>query len=268
MSAGSRGGPWTGPYARAGLLWAVGVGVVVLGGALTLALMPASSGTLRSLVVLEVLLVVVLLMRRAWFSWADVAVVGARQWRGSGWLVVPLGLALLPLAFGVERPAEVGVLTLAVGYLLTGVTEELLWRGMVLKVLGPVGPWRAVLVAAALFGTAHLANVLFRENVALVLAQVWGSFCFGVAYGALRYRTGTIVPLMVVHAVTDMCAAVTAGPRIPLLVVEDAALLVFGLLALRGLGRPQDGAAEAAAVPWNPRAVPGHNAGERQPDLQ
>jgi uncharacterized protein len=94
----------------------------------------------------------------------------------------------------------------------------------------------AVLLSSALFGAAHLTNVLFRGNPALVAAQAVGAFSFGVGYAALRVRTGTIWPLMVLHMLTDLLAAVGGLPRIPILVAQDVILLGYGLFLLRGAG--------------------------------
>ena len=124
-------------------------------------------------------------------------------------------LAFIPLLAGF-RPVD-ALATLIVGYALTGFMEEALWRGLVLRVLRPTGPLPAVLFGSLLFGASHLANVLFRDNVTLVAAQAVGAFCFGVGYAAIALRIGTIWPLMVLHALTDLFAAVGALPKIQIL---------------------------------------------------
>lgn len=220
------------PLARAFALWVVVMVVTVGGGLLTRAYLPGVDGMVRALLVVEVLFGLTL-AAAPWFgSWSELGVNRPREWSSRSLLILPLVLAVSPLALGVRSvPADV-LLVLVVGYSLTGFTEELVWRGFAQRLLAPLGSTRAVLVGAAFFGAAHLANVVFRDSVALVVAQAWGAFCFGVAYGALRHRTRTIVPLMVLHAVTDLAAAVGALPKIPMLVAEDVVLLALGLVLL------------------------------------
>jgi hypothetical protein len=76
--------------------------------------------------------------------------------------------------------------------------------------------------------------------VTLVAAQAVGAFCFGVGYAAIALRIGTIWPLMVLHALTDLFAAVGALPKIPILVGQDIVLLIVGLWLLRGNRAHQD----------------------------
>ena len=217
----------------AGLLVLLGtLSITVVGGLLTRALMPGSSGTVRALVVVAVMTGVAVAVR-PWFGpWTSVGVNGPHAWSRPALLAVPLVLALSPLVVGVQQLSGSTWLLLVAGYALTGFTEELVWRGIAQRLLAPLGPARGVLVASALFGLAHLGNVLYRDSVGLVLAQAWGAFCFGVGYAALRRRTGTIVPLMALHLLTDLCAAVGAGPAIPFLVGQDVVLLTFGSVLL------------------------------------
>lgn len=209
--------------AYAGLSLAVGSALTILD----------LGGMVRAFIVCVLLTGIVLAVAPRFGSWRQLGVTAPREWRSPGLLVVPTLLALSPLVFGVAETGAGRLAFLVAGYALTGVLEELMWRGMVQRVLGPLGPGRAVLITAALFGAAHLGNVIYRDSVALVAAQAWGAFCFGVGYGALRARTGTIVPLMVLHAVTDLAAAVGAGPAIPLLVAQDVVLLGMGAWLLR-----------------------------------
>lgn len=221
----------SGPMRRATLGWVAVMTLTAGGGALAQALLPAASGMVRALLVTMVLFAAILIARARWWTWAEVGVNPPRTWKNWHLLALPGALAISPLALG-AAPAEGSIAVLVVGYALTGFNEELLWRGMVQRTLAPTGVVRSVVVTAALFGASHLANVFFRDNVALVVAQAWGAFCFGVAYGALRNRIGTIVPLIVLHAVTDFAAAVGALPKIPTLVAEDVVLLLFGIVLL------------------------------------
>lgn len=156
-------------------------------------------------------------------------------WRNSGLLWLPAVIAcVLPFVLGF-RPDELGSLGLFVAaYLLVGLREEALWRGVVLRILRPLGPMPAVLLMAALFGLAHLSNLAVRGNPAIVLSQVVGAFCFGVGMGALRLRTNSVWFLVLLHAVSDLTLHYTYVPAIPLEVVRDTILLVYGLYLLRG----------------------------------
>lgn len=220
------------PVGRALTLTAGFLAVVVAGGLLLRAALPDVDGQVRALLVVEVLFLLSLAVAPHVATWSALGVNAPSQWRERQLLLVPLAVAALPLVGGVESPGTATLLVLLVGYGLTGFTEELVWRGIALHLLEPLRPARAVVLGAALFGVAHLGNVLYRDSVGLVLAQAWGAFCFGVAYGALRLRTHTIVPLMALHALTDLAAAVGRVPTIPVLVAEDVVLLVLGTVLL------------------------------------
>jgi membrane protease YdiL (CAAX protease family) len=201
----------------------------------------ALGGEERAFVACAVLAGIVLAVAPRFGSWTELGVTAPRHWRRPALFVVPSLLALSPLVLGVA-PVSAGRLAfLVVAYAVTGVMEELMWRGVVQRVLGPLGAGRAVLITAALFGLAHLGNLVYRDGAAMVLAQAWGAFCFGVGYGALRHRTGTLVPLMVLHFVTDLAAAIGAVPTIPTLVAQDVVLLGMGLWLIArpaGVARP------------------------------
>jgi membrane protease YdiL (CAAX protease family) len=201
--------------------------------------MPGSDGLTRSLAASVGLLVFAVVVARAVAvrsgGWSAIGLTHPREWRDTRLLAVPAALTLVPLIGGV-RTVEAGTLAVLVsGYVLTGFMEETLWRGAVQRILAPTGTARAVWLGSALFGAAHLVNVAFRGSVALVVAQAFGAFCFGVGYAALRWRTNTIWPLMVLHLTTDLFAAVGGLPKIPVLVAQDVVLLILGVTLMRSV---------------------------------
>jgi hypothetical protein len=69
---------------------------------------------------------------------------------------------------------------------------------------------------------------------AFVVAQAFGTACFGVGFAALRLRTGTIWPLLVLHMLTDLFGQLARLPVTPFLMTQDVVLLAYGLYLVRG----------------------------------
>jgi membrane protease YdiL (CAAX protease family) len=204
------------------------------------ALAPQLPARVPDLLVLgaDTVVIAALLAELGW--WREAGFNRPAAWRNLHLLWLPAALVfVLPFVRGISV-AEAGALPfLALGYALTGFTEEAWWRGLALRVLRPSGVVRAVVLSAILFGSLHLGNLVFRGSAALVLGQAVGATCFGLAYAALRVRTNTIWFLLPLHMFTDLLLHVTALPAIPLEVGRDVILLGFGLYLLRGVrGEP------------------------------
>lgn len=154
----------------------------------------------------------------------------------AGLLIVPALVILAPFAAGIKDVGlQVGS-TLVVGYVATGIYEELWFRGLVLRSLASWTPGRAALLSSALFGLTHLANIAFGANPAITAAQVVGATCFGVGLAALRLRGVSLWPLIVLHALGDIVLQlgdVSSAGRWIFMIGGDIVLLVFGLLILR-----------------------------------
>jgi sodium transport system permease protein len=138
------------------------------------------------------------------------------------WLTVPmlvLGLAamaetlitwqstVLPLPPGMEGALDAitrlgPVLTLFLMAVTPGVCEELLFRGAIQTGLQrDLSPRRAILMQALLFGLAHAS--IHRMLVTTAI---------GAVLGALRWRTGSVLPGILVHALYNaLLVAVDMG---------------------------------------------------------
>lgn len=153
-----------------------------------------------------------------------------------GLIIVPALVVLAPFAAGIKDVGLQAGSTIVLGYLATGVYEELWFRGLVLKSLDSWTPTRAAFLSSALFGLTHLANIAFGANPAITAAQVVGATCFGVGLAALRLRGVSLWPLIILHALGDIALQlgdVSSMGRWILMVGGDIVLLIFGLLILQ-----------------------------------
>lgn len=181
------------------------------------------------------------------------------------WRVLWLGWPLVVYALlngsdfltgAVKIDPKPGVLVLyTLVNLSTGWVEEVMGRGLV---LAPIlqkwgstrkGVFAGVLVSSALFGLAHLANLIMgRAYLVNALAQIVYCVFFGVLFAALLLRNRTIWPVMLLHALFDFAGnlgeltpgAVINGPSAPLepltallTVLIFLPLFIYGLVLLR-----------------------------------
>jgi membrane protease YdiL (CAAX protease family) len=83
--------------------------------------------------------------------------------------------------------------------------EEVLFRGVLLTMLIPrYGVRNAIICSAAAFGLMHLPAVFAGTPVVTVLAQVVWAFLFGLAYGYIFITSGSLLPVMVLHWLSNV----------------------------------------------------------------
>jgi sodium transport system permease protein len=141
-----------------------------------------------------------------------------------------------------------------------GVFEELFFRGFLYPSLRTIfTPWRAIVASAVLFGLFHVVAA-----TALAPERFLPSFFLGLALGWVRYRTGSVVPCMVLHVLHNglMLAivhwreelmargiGVEEVEHLPISWLAGAALVAVAALALLQLSsRPSNPATAAAMV--------------------
>lgn len=161
------------------------------------------------------------------------------NWRDTGWMVIPFLVVLgLPFLKGIKFSDGGTFAYLIVGYALTGFMEEGLMRGIILRILKPLGVNRSVVISSVLFALLHATNFLFR-NPFIVLAQMVGAFVHGIGLAAIRLRTNTIWFVVILHGLHDLCLKYTNFPAIPLDVVQVTLIMLFGIYFLRSWKNPE-----------------------------
>jgi membrane protease YdiL (CAAX protease family) len=219
------------PAVAAILVFAVDAGL----SALLQAIAKANLTTIAPEFAALIVLVIITLLAVAVLGWRRTVGYNHRSnWRDLQVLILPaIAIIVLPFLGGLKALDLSTVLYLAVGYLLTGIHEETIHRGIILRILRPSGPFRAAIISALLFGASHLVNLIVRTNPAIVIAQAIGAFCDGFGFAALRMRTNTIWFLVILHALHDLLLQYTQLPLIPLDVVQVTILLIYGIFIMR-----------------------------------
>jgi uncharacterized protein len=117
------------------------------------------------------------------------------------WIAFPLFTIFIP------RAAGLGVLILGVSVLIgvvIGVTEELLWRGVYVR-LFPNSTWMSVVYPSIMFGLWHISPQAVRSSSMPggVFSFVFYAVLLGLAYAYVACKTGSIRWVTVSHVVHD-----------------------------------------------------------------
>jgi len=176
--------------------------------------------------------------------WKETGFTAPSQWKNLRFLIIPLVLLVGPTLFlQPQFPPLNRAVILVIVTLLIGFQEEAIFRGVLLRTFMPRGALQAVLISAALFGLIHVNSFLVGRDPMFVISQIVASFLGAIGLGALRIRTNTIVPLILLHALNDFLQFSATGgleagevaSYIPILkIVISGLMALYGLYLLRG----------------------------------
>ncbi len=141
------------------------------------------------------------------------AVIGLTRWPDVGlgppfsarallvlWLPMLYIAGFLTVATMLGLP-PVGVIGLILfNCLLVGLSEELMFRGILLQATRAVLPfWPAVIGSTVAFGAVHSLNVFLTGELAPALVQSAAAFVSGLVFVAIRLCTGSLWPGIIAH---------------------------------------------------------------------
>ena len=137
---------------------------------------------------------------RSWWMWIAPVVV-----------LTPIVLRVLGIDWG--RQALDVVAFLMVTGLLIGYVEELLTRGIGVKMLrdGGHGEWAVAALSSLVFALIHSVNLLTGQELTTVVFTIVYAFAFGVLMYLSQRVIGFLVGAMILHGLTDPTTILAVG---------------------------------------------------------
>jgi membrane protease YdiL (CAAX protease family) len=86
--------------------------------------------------------------------------------------------------------------------------EEVAFRGILITMLLEKHSWvRAIIYSALAFGAAHFLSILAGKEILHTLGQVVWAFLFGLFYGYIFIKSGSLIPCMIIHWLSNVFQA-------------------------------------------------------------
>lgn len=198
------------PYRSSVGLLAIVISVIVLSGALHAVFQLESLIQIAAADLILTLIGIFLLTRFGW--WGKAGFTTGISLAQVPLFILPLAIALFSLVQGIRVTAPVTILAFAALTILIGFTEETWFRGLIFTTLLPAGTMRAVAISSFLFAAPHLLNAVGGVwDPVFTVVDAGAAFGIGITFAALRLRTGSIWPLVGLHALFDFTALLSEG---------------------------------------------------------
>lgn len=155
-------------------------------------------------------------------------------------------LHLLPLLFFmIVHVAEQGgwsppslTLVLMAG---TVVTEEILFRGVLLRIFDGLPPSARIILSAVIFSLFHLVNAIGQTDLLFVLYSLLYALAAGVLYAATTLYFESLIPAAVGHYLANVTAPMQGEHPSPIFLLVMAVCMLWGILLCRVLKRGAKG---------------------------
>lgn len=129
-----------------------------------------------------------------------------------------IGCSLFGIYFveGYELVSIDNIIVIVILYLLVGVFEDFLTRGLALNILldkfgkTKKGIWLSIFLSSLFFGLIHFVNIFTGASLKGVLIQVITATCIGMYFAAIYLRSGSVWAPALLHGFYDIAASVSS----------------------------------------------------------
>ena len=114
-------------------------------------------------------------------------------------------ISFLNFSFGIHiNDSWEQILLISVAMLGVGFSEEILFRGFLMKAIMRKNAKAAILLPSILFGMLHMLNLFGGADVLATILQAVDATSFALICSMFLYRTNNLIPCMICHSLTNI----------------------------------------------------------------
>ncbi|HJF32174.1 MAG TPA: CPBP family intramembrane metalloprotease [Sporosarcina psychrophila] len=150
----------------------------------------------------------------------------------TNWLYyLPLLAILVILCFQGFDYVPIETIAFYVGFAtLVGFVEESIYRGIMIKILLPLGIVPAILTSSLLFSLTHVLNLLSGQSIGQTVLQLVYAFLIGIVLAQLFIKNGSIYPLILFHTLHNLIQFLGKGGSTA--VLDGTVIVILALTAV------------------------------------
>lgn len=147
------------------------------------------------------------------------------------WFIPLLVVELMVLFLGFQsdlNPAY--ILSLLVFTIMVGISEEIFFRGIVLRILQRKNNAYAIITSSIFFGVLHLSNLAGGMDIGYVLLQVLFAFLFGFICAEIVVITDSLIPVIIWHFAHDFISFMSGDAlnNVSLMILFGQCVIMIG----------------------------------------
>ena len=129
-------------------------------------------------------------------------------------IYIGCGLFSMYLVEGYSLVSIENIITVILLYILVGIFEDFLTRGITLNILldkyGKTkrGIWFSIFLSSLIFGVIHFTNIFTGASFEGVLIQVISATCIGMYFSAIYLRSGSVWVVALLHGFYDVVVSI------------------------------------------------------------
>lgn len=151
------------------------------------------------------IIVITLLKRKKLLSYYGINSLKKLEFKNLLYFIPMIIISLVNLGFGIYiNYSCLQILLIFIAMLGVGFSEEILFRGFLMKAIMNKNPKVAILLPSIIFGIIHITNLFSGSNIVMTTLQVIYATFFALMCSMFFYKTNNIIPCMICHSITNI----------------------------------------------------------------
>ena len=155
--------------------------------------------------IIFVIIVILFLKKKKLLSYYGINSLKKLNYKNLLFLIPMIIISFINLSFGIHiNYSWQQILLISIAMLGVGFSEEILFRGFLMKAIMNKNPKMAILLPSIFFGVIHITNLFGGANIVMTVLQVIYATFFALMCSMFVYKTNNIIPCMICHSITNI----------------------------------------------------------------